>query len=389
MGNCNSNFPTNTNDNNTTTQLQLKYIILIQRVYRKHLTKCKHLQQNITLPHTPHNPLSSQGIEIDNLDPTTAVSKRITARELQLGKFTYTQPTNPNTSALIYKQILYNDNTIYQGTLHKQTYTKEGYGIYYTEDGSKYEGGFHNDKFNGIGRIIYNDGSYYEGEFKDNKQNGYGKFEQDTYVYIGEWKDDLREGKGEEHYGDGSIFKGIFHDDHKEGIGYLRYPSMKSLEGYFNYKNEINGICRMISEDNGYKISIGQWERNEMNGVNLFCWDDKSKYMGEYMNFVKNGFGVFLWDDKNLYEGFWLNGMQHGFGITKEYDGNEWCVVLAEWRFGKEVNQIEEGNEKYEVKVNEINKCKEKLNDICRELYGINGIEDKEFEKKIMNYVFQ
>ena len=98
---------------------------------------------------------------------------------------------------------------------------------------------------------------------------------------------------------------------------------------------------------------------------------------------------MFLWDDKNLYEGFWLNGMQHGFGITREYDGNEWCVVLAEWRFGKEVNQIEEGNEKYEVKVNEINKCKERLNNICRELYGINGIEDKEFEKKIMNYVFQ
>ena len=113
MGNCNSNFPTNTNDNNTT-QLQLNQIILIQRIYRKHLSNRK--QGNNIASHTPHNPLSSQGIEIDSLDPTTAVSKRITARELQLGKFAYTTTSTPS-SALIYKQILYKDNTIYQGAL--------------------------------------------------------------------------------------------------------------------------------------------------------------------------------------------------------------------------------------------------------------------------------
>ena len=43
-------------------------------------------------------------------------------------------------------------------------------------DGTKYEGDFKNDVYDGIGVLTLKDGKKYEGEFKEGKIKGKGKF---------------------------------------------------------------------------------------------------------------------------------------------------------------------------------------------------------------------
>ena len=178
------------NDNKENSELALKKVKLIQRIWRVY----QHNKSKIKTIDDISKSIS--GIEIANLDPETLTTKSVIETEKRLGPFSILPNNAQADKNLIYKQIIYYNNTVYQGTLNQLTYQKEGIGTLYEEDQSKYIGEFKNDKFNGIGRLLFNDGSYYEGMFKDGKQNGYGNYEYDNYTYIGNWVNDLKEGKG-------------------------------------------------------------------------------------------------------------------------------------------------------------------------------------------------
>ena len=371
------------NENKEHAEIALKKIKLIQRIWRLY----QHNKSKIKK--TEDISKSILGIEIANLDPETLTTKSVIETEKRLGPFSILPNNSHADKELIYKQIIYHNNTVYQGTLNQLTFQKEGIGTLYEEDQSKYIGEFKNDKFNGIGRLLFSDGSYYEGMFKDGKQNGYGKYEYDNYTYIGNWVNDLKEGKGEEQFKDGTLFKGNFQKDQKNGLGHLIYPNGKSIEGYFHCDDEISGLVRMITEDNE-KVSIGQWRNGVMNGVNLFHWNNNQKYIGEYKNFVKNGFGIFYWNDNSIYQGYWINGKQHGFGILMEsIEDSKWDIGLYEWRYGMEINKIIENSEKYNIIKREIQNQVNKLNIFCKEHFSIDGIQDELFYDKIMNYSFK
>jgi hypothetical protein len=63
--------------------------------------------------------------------------------------------------------------------------------------GSRYEGEFANDKFNGRGVLILKEGGYYNGTWVDAKRNGQGELlYKNGDKYSGEWKDDKRNGRG-------------------------------------------------------------------------------------------------------------------------------------------------------------------------------------------------
>ncbi len=74
---------------------------------------------------------------------------------------------------------------------HKKTNFKDGVGIMFWPDGTKYEGQFRNDKQHGKGRKIFSNGEFYIGNFANDKANGFGVFQDlNGGKYEGEWKED-------------------------------------------------------------------------------------------------------------------------------------------------------------------------------------------------------
>ena len=144
--------------------IPLNKILLIQKTWRrKRKIKKLFIKNKITLTTSSNNSLP--GMEIEYFDPTTLLSSEVLKTEKYIGEFNLLN--NKNIKILedphyINVKRLYNNNTIYIGTLNKMSFIKEGIGtLYNINDSSKYIGEFQNDKFNGLRRIIFNDGSYY------------------------------------------------------------------------------------------------------------------------------------------------------------------------------------------------------------------------------------
>lgn len=83
------------------------------------------------------------------------------------------------------------DGRMYKGQWSKKNNKKDGIGILFFKDGSKYEGQFKNGFMSGKGRKLFVNGEYYLGEFALDKANGYGTFRDlNGGKYEGGWKDD-------------------------------------------------------------------------------------------------------------------------------------------------------------------------------------------------------
>lgn len=70
----------------------------------------------------------------------------------------------------------------------------EGMGIYFWQDGRKYQGQYKDDKKHGFGQYIWADGRTYEGYWFRGKQHGLGKYivPKDEKVKFGLWEDGKR-----------------------------------------------------------------------------------------------------------------------------------------------------------------------------------------------------
>lgn len=70
---------------------------------------------------------------------------------------------------------------------------RNGKGVNYFSDGSRYEGEWENDAMDGFGQMSYPDGSRYSGGWKEGKRAGIGKMTYpDGTVQKGEWMNDSR-----------------------------------------------------------------------------------------------------------------------------------------------------------------------------------------------------
>jgi len=86
-------------------------------------------------------------------------------------------------------------NLIYDGDWKNDL--KDGNGIYYYEDSTRYIGQWNKDKKQGLGKFIVPDKGYYKGKFKNNDFCGYGVFYYDNGVrYEGRWKNNEKHGRG-------------------------------------------------------------------------------------------------------------------------------------------------------------------------------------------------
>ena len=175
-------------------------------------------------------------------------------------------------------------------------YSCEGYGIYYFNENSFYEGFWKNDSPSKLGIEKWEDESSFKGEYFKGKKNGIGiYFWKDGSYYEGQWKNNLINGYG------------IYH-----------YP---------NNNNDINdNINDDINDDNKMKdkkdfycenkkiIFIGYWKNNLREGLGEEISEDK-KYFGYFKNDKRNGFGIMYWLNSNkAYIGFWKDGKQIGIG---------------------------------------------------------------------------
>lgn len=79
----------------------------------------------------------------------------------------------------------------YKGQWSRSTGKKDGMGLLFYDDGTKYEGNFRNGYMSGKGRKLFVNGEYYEGEFLKDQANGQGTF-RDLHggKYEGYWKND-------------------------------------------------------------------------------------------------------------------------------------------------------------------------------------------------------
>jgi hypothetical protein len=75
--------------------------------------------------------------------------------------------------------------------LKKNSNIKDGVGVMFWPDGTKYEGDFQNDHPHGYGRKIFSNGEYYEGYFQEGKASGHGVFQDISGgKYEGTWMQD-------------------------------------------------------------------------------------------------------------------------------------------------------------------------------------------------------
>lgn len=105
----------------------------------------------------------------------------------------------------------------------------EGFGTYRKYDpasdsfGDKYEGGFHQSKMLGMGKMYYSDGSLYYGEWLNGVRSGYGTYVDNGIEIIGLWANDSLI-EGTQLQSDGTRYVGQFENNKPSGNGTLLLP---------------------------------------------------------------------------------------------------------------------------------------------------------------------
>ena len=94
-----------------------------------------------------------------------------------------------------------------------------GKGMLKLLSGETYDGGFKNDKMDGIGKHKWKSGAEYEGEWSEDTRHGIGTYKfPDKSIFVGRFKKNLRETiKGTYTWANGEIYEGGFKGDKLEG----------------------------------------------------------------------------------------------------------------------------------------------------------------------------
>jgi len=178
-----------------------------------------------------------------------------------------------------------------------------GEGTYLANDDTRFEGGFVNGKFHGIGSVHYTDGTEYRGEwfegsmqgdgtlltsqgdnfvglFKDNEFNGEGTLTKSNGdIYTGYWVNGSLNGQGSLTTKDGLLYVGGFSDNQFHGDGSLTYPDGRYYEGSFS-KGQFHGKGTEIYA-NGKKYS-GQFMEGKYHGKGEIMNPNGSKITGTF-----------------------------------------------------------------------------------------------------------
>jgi hypothetical protein len=145
---------------------------------------------------------------------------------------------------------------------------KNGPGVLYFNDSSRYEGNFSSDFQDGLGTLYYPNGDKYVGDFSKGKQTGRGAYYyHDGNKYEGELVNLIFTGKGTFTMSDGSYYEGEFKDDKQSG------------EGAWYYSNG--------------DIYIGTFSNGSYNGCGTYYYSAGDQYTGDYLNNQSHGIGIY------------------------------------------------------------------------------------------------
>ena len=125
------------------------------------------------------------------------------------------------------------------------------------EDG-EYTGEMRDGLPHGKGIFKYKNGEEYKGEFKKGMKDGNGYYKTNEGEYDGFWKEDKKDGHGKYTFKNGDLYMGEFKADMFSGQGILLYS-------------------------NGNK-TIGTWENNKRNGIELLFNNKGQIYFRVYEN---------------------------------------------------------------------------------------------------------
>lgn len=199
----------------------------------------------------------------------------------------------------------------------------DDHGIYIYAKGSKYQGGFKNDKLDGWGKFESAEGTFI-GEFKKEKKNGMGTLTfADGRKYQGSFKHDYFHGEGEMKFPHGAEYKGEWGRGTYHGKGTLKDPYQKH-EGCW-----VNGVPHgegKTTYTNG-ETFVGKFEKGEK-ATGIFTFHDGEVYAGQFADGKSHGLGKHLYLDGSSYDGNWREDEMHGTGKLTDRDGN---VLEGKW----------------------------------------------------------
>ena len=220
------------------------------------------------------------------------------------------------------------------------------------EDGTKLEGIFYNNSFNGFTRIFFANKEVFKGEIFDNKAEGYGKyyFIRQGCEYEGYWANNYKSDIGIENWWHNDNYKGEFKLGKKNGIGIYQWQDESYYEGEW-MNNNIHGWG--IFNNKNKRIYKGHFIMNEMNGYGEMLYlKNEGFYYGYWKDNKKDDFGVEFSPRKNgkdkIYSGFWKNNERNGYGILMHKNKDE-KNIMALWKNNKIIKEYKNEQEFFKI----------------------------------------
>ncbi|KAG2374572.1 hypothetical protein C9374_010591 [Naegleria lovaniensis] len=206
-----------------------------------------------------------------------------------------------------------------------------GKGLYYTKDGTSYDGGWIQGKRNGKGRLEYPDGSVYEGEFLNDMRHGHGHYTTPNYVYEGLWANDKRNGQGMIEYVFGDKYDGCFTNNFPDGKGQYCFCDGSIYTGEFKHGWR-HGVGTIQYADGITKYE-GEWDCDRRTGNAKIVYLE-GVYTGQVKDGRRHGNGSFTYSNGDVYEGHWENDKKHGKGVYYFGSLKSGSYFRGEWKNG-------------------------------------------------------
>lgn len=192
-----------------------------------------------------------------------------------------------------------------------------GQGSFSFDTGAFYDGGWENNKLEGLGELKVPVEGTYSGEFDDSLKSGNGKFTwDDGDVYDGEWKNDQMNGQGEYKTSDDVIYSGTFKDN-----GFYEGTCVFSnTTGDYNvtYKDGAPYNAK-ISYKDGSSYDGGLVEGN-LSGTGTMKLANGESYVGDFKDGKREGNGKYNWESGASYDGAWAGDQMSGTGTYSYAD---------------------------------------------------------------------
>ncbi len=251
-------------------------------------------------------------------------------------------------------------------------------------NGTRYDGGYENWKFDGEGTLTFPDGSSYQGHFIDGIMSGQGKYSAaNGDVYEGQFAGNIYSGYGEYTYANGDLVEAEFEGatykgyacvdangtDEEEQIKAYKWESpfqTLDMQSKAFDRNVFNGSVDVVyangntydgSVTNGMKNGSGEetafdgtkYDGNFMmgkrTGYATVEYNDGSSYKGYFKEGAYNGYGKLYYANGDVYDGAWKNGEKQGYGKYKEANGNYFYGI---WQNDVKHTKYEEDDDDYE-----------------------------------------